>query len=99
MYRATKRAREQLQAMNRSRDRTRMDGPAPDYPVALPNLRRRIWIIDYDFGRRVHRLDFYKTSRIDTYRVDVDGKPWKDRIGWSKALAGLRKSMPRVGAE
>jgi hypothetical protein len=75
-----------------------MAGPAPDYPIVLPGLRREIIIIDHDFGERVHRLALYKTSRIDCYRVEVDGRPWKERIGWSQILAGLRKSLPRVGA-
>lgn len=98
MYRVTKRSAAQLAAMRRARDQRRMALPAPDYPVELPNLRRRIWIVDYDFGRRVHRLDFYKTNRIDVYRVEADGKPWQSRIGFSRALAGLRKAFPRVKA-
>lgn len=72
--------------------------PAPDYPPALPELRRRIVITDYDFGERVHTLDLYRTNRVDCYKVHVDGKPWKARIGWSKILEGLRKSLPRVGS-
>lgn len=75
-----------------------MAAPAPDYPQTLPGLRRRIIIQDYDFGERIHTLDLYKTDRIDCYRVVVDGRPWQDRLGWSKILAGLRKSLPRVGA-
>ena len=67
---------------------------APD----LPDLRREIIIIDHDFGERMHRLALYKTDRVDCFRVEVDGRPWKNRIGWSAILAGLRKSMPRVGA-
>ena len=33
-----------------------------------------------------------------SYRVVADGVEWKRRVGWSNILAGLRKSMPRVGA-
>ena len=33
-----------------------------------------------------------------SYRVIADGVEWKQRVGWSKILAGLRKSLPRVGA-
>ena len=83
--------------MQAGRARTRMECPAPDYPPALPELRRRIVITDYDFGERVHTLDLYRTSRVDCYRVHVDGKPWKARIGWTKILEGLRKSLPRIG--
>jgi hypothetical protein len=98
-YRKTRRSTETLAKMRAGRDATRMDKPAPDYPPDRPELRRRIVITDYDFGERVHTLDLYRTSRVDCYRVHVDGKPWKDRIGWSKILEGLRKSLPRVGAE
>lgn len=81
------------------RDAARMAHPAPDYPPALPELRRRIVITDFDFGERIHTLDPYRSNRVDCYRVHVDGKPWKARIGWSKILEGLRKILPRVGAE
>ena len=73
--------------------------PAPDYPVLLPDLRRRIVIEDFDFGHRVHVLELHRTNRIDCYRVVADGAEWKRRIGWSGILAGLRKSLPRVSAE
>ncbi len=98
-YRKTRRSKETLARMRAGKDCSRMARPAPDYPPDLPDLRRRIVIIDYDFGERAHMLDLYCTSRVDCYRVHVDGKPWKARIGWSKILEGLRKSLPRVGAE
>lgn len=97
-YRKTKRSLETLAKMRAGRDAARMARPAPDYPTQLPALRRQIIIRDFDFGEAIHTLDLYRTNRIDCYRVIVDGKPWKDRMGWSQILAGLRKSMPRVGA-
>jgi hypothetical protein len=99
MHRKTHRSREQLAAMQAARARNRMALPAPDYLPQLPELRRRIVITDYDFGEHIHTLDLYRTSRVDCYRVHVDGRPWKARIGWSKILEGLRKSLPRVGAD
>ena len=95
-YRVTKKRRNQLAMMRAAKGRKREAGPAPDYPPQLPELRRRIVIIDYDFGEKVHTLDLYRTNRIDMYRVHVDGQPWKDRMGWSRILTGLRKSLPRV---
>jgi hypothetical protein len=76
-----------------------MERPIEERAPELPALRRQIIIRDFDFGETIHTLDLYKSDRRDCYRVLVDGKPWKDRIGWSAILAGLRKSMPRVGAE
>lgn len=97
-YRKTKRSKETLARMKAGKDAARMARPAPGYPTELPELRRRIVITDYDFGERVHTLDLYRTGRVDCYRVHVDDKPWKARMGWSKILEGLRKSLPRVGA-
>ena len=101
MYRLTHKAqaqRDKLAAMRRGREAARLAAPAPDYPAALPNLRRRIVIENFDFNHEIHVLEFFLTNRIDCFRVVVDGKPWKGRIGFSQALAGLRRSMPRVGA-
>lgn len=97
-YRKTRRSKETLARMQAGRARARMERPEREYSPELPELRRRIVITDYDFGERTHTLDLYRTNRIDCYRVHVDGKPWKARIGWSKILEGLRKSLPRVGA-
>ncbi len=93
-YRKTVRYENTRQA----KERKRLAGPAPDYPRELPYLRRVLIVIDYDFGRKVHCMKLYRTNRVDCYRVEADGKHWKDRIGWSGVLAGLRKSLPRVGA-
>jgi len=94
MYRLTKKAENQ----KRAREALRLSRPAPDYPAILPDLRRRIVIEDFDFEHKVHVLELHKTNRIDCYRVVADGVEWKRRVGWSQILAGLRKSMPRVGA-
>lgn len=101
MYRLTKKAeaqRHKLEAMRRGKVAARMERPIEERAPELPTLRRQIIIRDFDFGERIHTLDLYKSDRCDCYRVVVDGKPWKDRIGWSAILAGLRKSMPRVGS-
>lgn len=85
MYRVTKRA-----AVQRERS---MGVRAAE----LPTLRRTVIIIDRDFGLRVTRLDLWRTNRVDTYRVTVDGAEWR-RMGWSALLAAIRRSMPRVGS-
>lgn len=95
-YRVTKRQHERLAAMRAAKERRRIERGTEDRPPELPALRRRIVIVDYDHGRTVHRLDLYRSDRVDCYDVHVDGKPWQRRIGWSRILSGLRKSMPRV---
>lgn len=99
MYRVTKRQTERIEAMKRGRERARLGSLKPDYPFGLPELRRELIVIDHDFGTVTHHFKFYRTGRIDQFRVDVDEKPWQQKIGWSRVLAGLRKSMPRVMSE
>jgi hypothetical protein len=82
--------------MRAAKERKRIESGAPDYPIELPELRRRIIVVDYDYGKVVHRIDLYKTNRIDCYRAVADGKPWKDKIGWSKVTETVRKSFLRV---
>jgi len=73
-----------------------LSGAPRTRPMLL--LRRTLIIIDYDFGRVEHRIDLYRTPRIDCYRAVADGVEWKRRIVWSKVLAGLRVKFPRVSA-
>jgi len=98
-YRTTKKSAAKFARMRDGKERKRMNSPAPDYPPILPELRRTIIVIDYDMGMYdQHQIDLYKTSRIDQYRAVVDGKEWKQRIGFSGVLAGIRKSLPRMRA-
>lgn len=65
-----------------------------------PRLRRRIVIIDYDGHAPVmHTVDLYRTNRIDSYRAVIDGRQWRDRVGWSRVLDGLRRAMPRRASQ
>ena len=51
---------------------------------------------DYDTGEvRRTVIDMHATSRIDCYRVLIDGKEQPGRLGWSRILAKLREAMPR----
>ena len=85
-----------LDAMRRGRDRARMAQPLEGRAPDLPELRREVIVIDYDSGRPItHTLHLYRTRRVDTYRIEADGKPWRCG-GWSAALVGLRKAYPRV---
>ena len=84
------------EALRRGRDAARMARPASGRAPDLPNLRRVVTITDFDTGLPVtHVLHLYRTRRVDTYRIETDGKPWRC-CGWSTALSGLRKAYPRV---
>jgi len=48
--------------MRQAKERKRLESDAPDYPVELPNLRREIIIIDYDFGKVVEKIQLFKTK-------------------------------------
>jgi len=81
--------------MQAGRDRARAE-LAVDYPNELPDLRLRITVERLDFGREVHVIELHRTPRVDQYRVLVDGRLWRDRIGLARVLAGVRKGLPRV---
>lgn len=86
-----------LDVMRRGRDSATLSRQVRGRMPDLPALRRELIVIDYDSGKPVtHTLRLYRTSRIDQYRVTSDDKPWKDRIGWSRVLASLRKSYHRL---
>lgn len=75
----------------------KLDLPSPKYPYEPPDIRRRLIIIDYDFGREVrHEFVLLKSDRIDCFRVAVDGKLLKSRMGWAKVLEMARKAFVRV---
>lgn len=71
--------------------------PKKPRPVStIPDLRRRIIIEDYDSGEVVRTVyELYATTRIDSYRVVIDGKAQSGRLGWSRVLDRLREAMPR----
>lgn len=95
-YRRTRKyvAERQRRAQS-TRERNRLERPAPDYPAELPDLRMRITIERMDFGREVHVFELRRTRRVDVYAVTVDGAPWRC-AGLSAVLAGIRKAHPRV---
>lgn len=82
--------------MRAAKERKRLEGPPPERPPILPELRRKIIITNYDFGETTHVFELRKTNRIDCFNVFVDGKLWKQKIGFSNILAGLRKAMPPI---
>ena len=71
-YRKRTRCSAKLAAAKASAERSRMESDAPDYVPKMPDLRRTIVITDHDFGTVEHRIDLYRTNRIDCYRVVAD---------------------------
>ena len=98
-YRITRRTSEarqrQIAAMERGQEAARMARPEREAVPELPLLRRVVIVIDYDSGSPVeHRIEMFRTRRVDVYRTTADGQDWGCR-GWSAVLEGLRKSLPR----
>lgn len=97
MYKKSNKYADMCEKMREAKSHKRLMEESPCYPLDIPDLRRRIIIEDYDFGRVVrHEFELRKTRRIDCYKVIVDGVEWKKSIGWSAVLAGLRKALPRM---
>lgn len=89
------RIRRRVRAMQESRARARMERPQPARWTP-PDLRRRLIVEDYDSGKMVRTvIDMHATTRIDSYRVVIDGKAQSGRLGWSRVLDRLREAMPR----
>lgn len=100
MYRRTsKYTAERQRRAQATRDRKRLDGPAPAYPAELPELRMRITVERFDAGKpSLHVFELLRSRRIDQYRVVVDGTPWRV-TGLAGVLEGLRKATPRLLSE
>ena len=95
-YRTTRRTAEarqrQVDAMARGREAARLAGPEREPVQALPMLRRVLIVIDYDSGQPVeHRIELYRTRRVDVYRATADGQDW-GRRGWSAVLEGCARA-------
>ena len=94
-YRRTDRYQRRIRAMQEGRARARMEREMPPR-WSPPDLRRRVIVEDYDTGEvRRTVFDLHATTRIDSYRVTIDGKPQPGRLGWSRILDRLRLAMPR----
>ncbi|TAA48294.1 hypothetical protein [Corallincola spongiicola] len=101
MYRRTNKYQKNIE-QSYSKRAAQESEPSQDYekPKQLPKLRRVIEITDFDAGEAiVHRIELFKTDRIDCYDVVIDGKLWQRRMGWSRILASIRKAMPRLTGE
>lgn len=70
-------------------------GPRPT-PFEPPKRRRIVVVIDLDFGLKVDVFRFFRTKRIDSYRVEHNGKPIEGRIGWANFCKRLSAHYPRI---
>ncbi len=99
MYRKRINGSKKYNAMRAARLRQIQEGPAPDYPPVLPELRRRIILEDFDFGEVRYEINLHRTNRVDCYRMEADGSMIAERIGWSRVLEKIRKGFLRIHAQ
>ena len=101
-YRETKKYKKQcktLENMRQCKEDKRLASPPPDYPIVLPEIRKRITIENFDFGYEKQIMELHKTKRVDCYDVFIEGKIWKKGVGLSRILEWLRKANPRLLSE
>ncbi len=83
----------------KAKARKRLAEPPPEYwdrPDTSKPVRRLIYE-DLLTNERHEFVLFISPHRIDQFRVELDGREWKQQIGWSRVLAGLRKAAGRFG--
>lgn len=83
--------------MHAAKERKRMESGPQDYPPMIDYTApvQSIRISDYRTGK-IHQLTlFHSRRRLGCYRVTVNGKAWKQSIGYDRMLRGLRASLYR----
>jgi hypothetical protein len=82
--------------MRAAKARNRIESGAPQSaPVQRPRLARIIVVIDYATGSpRVRMMQLWNTGRRRSHRVVTPRGVGKKPIGWSRALAIVRKAVP-----
>jgi len=79
--------------------RNRIQEPPPEYfndPDYSKPVRKLLYT-DLLAGTTHEFVLYICPQRIDQFKVELDGKLWKERIGWTHVLAGLRKAAGRFG--
>lgn len=95
-YRSAKAAK--CAAMRAAKARKREEEGVEREPAwKPPALRRIVVVIDFDSGRpRVRMMQLWRGDRIDRYKARSPKGDAKSCAGWSRALAAVRKGMPRA---
>lgn len=73
-------------------------GRDPDEPIRGEWRGRFAFTITYQnrITNEFHALDFYiSDKRVNSFRVHRDGVLWKKQISLTRAIRGLRKSIPK----
>ena len=86
-----------LASARAAKERKRLEEAILADRIDLPDLRLVIEITDFDNGSPVtHRVELYRSDRIDCYNVKIDGQIRLPRFIWSRILEGLCKALLRL---
>lgn len=86
-------------AMRAAKARKRLEGLPCDRPEPWqpPKLRRIVVVVDFDSGTpKIKMMQLLRSSRIDLYRVRTPRGESRKAVGWSRAIATVRKGYQRV---
>ena len=61
-----------------------------------PKLRRVVIVIDFDLGAKVDVFKLFRTGRIDSYRIEHNGRKIDGRLGWANFCKRLSAHFPRI---
>lgn len=86
-----------MELMRKAKERKREENAEPTFIFTPPLLRRKIILIDYDFGEVRHEINCYRTGRVDSYEISIDGDMQDKHMGWSKVCDLTRRAFVRVG--
>jgi hypothetical protein len=93
----TKQSSKKMELMRKAKERKRLEDTEAPFFFDPPLVRRRIIIEDYDFGVVRHEIVCYKSGRVDSYEICVDGKMQPKKMGWSAVCNLQRQAFVRVG--
>lgn len=86
--------------MREAKERLRMEAAEalgnPSHRFTPPVLRRVVIVIDYDIETKIEVFRLRRTSRIDSYSLEHNGKAIDGRIGWSNFCKRLSAYFPRL---
>ena len=95
-FRTSKKILLKMARMRAAKERKRVERTAglPIRECVKGRLAYTITIQAHISGKSHTMLLTVSPERIDQYSVEVDGKPWKNRVGMSHVTTGIRKALP-----
>lgn len=89
--------REKSAQMHAAKERKRMAGPSPEYPPEIDYAAPiESWRIRRFVTGKIYDIVLFPSRRRrDTFRVVVNGKNWKNSIGYDRLMRQTVKSLSK----